>query len=163
MNFKFIAKNVGYYYKYLQARYGDRFETDEELLAVTGIMDAWLYVEHNQISIDEIVQAAYRSQHSVIVILPHSVNLYEGLEMIDRPVNKLLNFTLTLEALIFSADVPRMDTLQILLALKQQRPSVEKGIHAASAKPVPARIRSTVDQLLPKVDIIEIRAMLRDH
>ena len=94
-------------------------------------------------------------------MIPHSVDLYDGLDGFGKPINRLLNFTLTLEALIFREDT-RVDGREILLAVKKMRPKIERAINKACAKPVPGMSSSFADKVLTEADIDGVKATLAD-
>jgi hypothetical protein len=163
MIYKLIAKNIAYYYSYLKQIHSSIIETEEELFTISGILDAWIYVNQKTISIEDIVHAACRSRFNKIILIPFQVDLYDGLSALEAPVNPLLNFTLTISALILTVDNPRINPNIILNSLKNKRRIVEKTIEKYKTKKVPMQNILAAEKILPTINIEYIKTKLNDY
>jgi len=162
MVFKLIAKNTTYYFNYLNQTHSINFQSKEEVFVVAGVIDAWIYLAQQSITIDEIIQAAYRSRFNTITLIPYYIDLYDGLALLEAPNNPFLNFVLTLEALILSADNPRMNPNIILNTIKNKMKVVEKTIEKYKIKKIPSTIAINTEKILPSVDIESIKSKLKN-
>jgi hypothetical protein len=110
-NFTLIATVTTKYYMELKTRYASSFPDETSLLAMSGILDANVYIlGTGQIKPVQIVELAKATQ-----------------EQKDR----LLKFMIRFEALLLSIDTPELSTDEILDACRDQEEAIQKSIRGA--------------------------------
>lgn len=112
-NFTLIATVTTKYYLELKTNYASAFPDETSLLAMSGILDANMYI---------LVSGAIQPRE--IVDLAKAT---EG----ER--DRLLKFIVNLEALLLSADAPEVPPEDVLEACREQVDAIRKSIHKAMA------------------------------
>jgi len=166
-NYTLIARNVTLIYYSLKNEHATRFKNEEQLLAATGIIDAWVYLNRKELRIGDIVDAVTFSKYDGIVLLPAQIDLYDSIESLTpRESDRLLNFVLNLEARLFSVDSPRISARDILYALKKKRDTIQKAIQATKQRAetsIPPAVTSLVNGIIESIDFAEVDTELAQY
>jgi len=110
-NFTLIATMTTKYYMELRARYASSFPDETSLLAMSGILDANVYIfGTGQIQPTQIVDLA-KATHA--------------------EKDRLLEFMIQFEALLLSVDMPELSPNEVLDACRDQAEAIQRSIRSA--------------------------------
>jgi hypothetical protein len=119
--FTLIATNTTKYYLELKRSFGSVFPDETALLAMAGIMDAFVYIAGEQIYPGQVTQLAKRT---------------EGMQ------DRLLSFLIAFEALLLSVDTPELAFDEIRCCCEEEaetiRASIQRAKNSYSGEPAVA-------------------------
>lgn len=135
-NYVLIARNTTFIYEILKRDFQDCFADEESLLATSAAIDALVYVQKGQLTIDEIKNGVLCAKTGHC-----SLGIGYQAELYDNATEYLTNdgqltflwFIMQLEAMIFIADSNTSPDL-ILDAVKSKKKLIAKTIEAAQRK-----------------------------
>ncbi len=131
-----IARNTTVIYEVLKNDFKDSFSDEDSLLATSAVIDALVYIQKGQLTIDEIKRGVLCAKVGQCHLGPgYKIDIVDDLlELITSDdQNTLLCFILQLEAFLFSVDSNVSPDL-ILNAVKSKKGSIKKTIASTQKK-----------------------------
>ncbi|MCK4752458.1 MAG: hypothetical protein KAS75_03355 [Planctomycetes bacterium] len=135
-NYDLIARNTTFIYEILKHDFKDYFSDEDSFLATSAVIDALIYIQKNQLTIDDIKRGVRCAKIGECHLsLGYQISLYDNVVeyCIGDEQNDFLCFILQLEALIFNAD-SNMSPELILNAVKSKKHSIKKTIESTQKK-----------------------------
>jgi len=176
-NFTLIAENTTKYYLELKKNYQQRFNDENSLLAIAGVLDAqnYIFIEHS-LDITAIVNIANKSlSRRKEDITDYKRVKLQKLELITDYKEKILSFTkseeweqdtlfnfiFSLEILLFSIDIPELLHSDIEVACFQSADLMVNAIQKTQEEyKGEALFESATNSMMNSPEFIEIRKQL---
>jgi hypothetical protein len=171
-NYTLIARNVTNAHEFLKKNFSGKLDSEDLLLAFTGIVAASPYLAKNQLSLADIVKAVEYAKKKQIFLLGRHIDIYDFNYLSRDPSSYdlmmkndlLLDFTLNVAALELAVDAmnPQMTPMDVLGAVSNMKSGTYKAIEETRKKGrVSPGIADMSNRVMASVDVNAIREALQ--